>query len=382
MGKKKIIIALNSAWNLYNFRAGLIKALVKEGYEVVAVAPWDKYALLLPALGCQFKPLEMDTTGKNPAGDLRVLIDYIRLLRKERPAAFLGFTIKPNVYGSLAAGILGIPVINNIAGLGFAFTKKNWLTKVVISLYRLALRRSAMVYFQNEEDRRVFLEKGLVHQARSRRIPGSGVDVNRFMSCQPPTLGVGQTFRFLLAARLLWEKGVAEYVDAARQLQKTHPHVECCIVGFTAENHAQSVSRAQVEEWHSEGVIHYLGVTDRIEDVLEAAHCVVLPSYYREGVPRVLLEAAAAGRPIVTTDWIGCREVVSDGLNGLLCSPRDTDDLLSKMTTMLQLPAERRMEMGQRGRDKVTQEFSEEAVIKNYIDLLQQVTEPGGAPRT
>ncbi|MDI1259385.1 glycosyltransferase family 4 protein [Aquabacterium sp.] len=373
MRERKVVIALNSAWNLYNFRAGLIKALVQEGYEVVAVAPRDDYADLLSTLGCRFQAVDLDSQGTSPRKDIRLLLQYIRLLKNEKPTAFLGFTIKPNVYGSLAAKFTGIPVINNVAGLGFAFTKKNWLTSAATNLYKLALRHSAMVFFQNEQDRSMFLKLGIVKAERSCRIPGSGVDLVRFGTCNAAHPIQERPFRFLLAARLLWEKGVGEFIEAARHLRQTYPEVECCVVGFTAENHAKYVSLAQVRAWETEGVIRYLGISDRIEEELEKAHCVVLPSYYMEGVPRTLLEAAAARRPIITTDWIGCREVVTDQINGLLCRPRDAGHLVEKMTEMLRLTPERRMEMGEQGRLKVEREFSEETVIGMYTALLRHL---------
>lgn len=373
MKQKKVMIALNSAWNLYNFRAGLIKALIKKGYDVVAVAPSDEYAALLPSLGCRFVSVDMDTTGTNPFKDILLFFRYLRILLAERPNAFLGFTIKPNVYGSMAAALTGTPTINNVAGLGFTFQKNNWLTNLATFLYRVALKNATMVLFQNTEDMEVFIEKRVVSPLHSRRIPGSGVDIDRFAKCPPIEIKENRPFRFLFAARLLWDKGVAEYVEAARRIQRTHPNIEFCIVGFTIDDSRKGVSVSQLRTWEKEGAIRYLGVSDNIEEEFSSADCIVLPSYYREGVPRVLLEAAAAGRPLITTDWIGCREVVDDGDNGFLCIPRSIDSLTQSMQRMLDLSEDQLVEMGEKGRIKVAYAFSEEIIINIYSELLEDL---------
>lgn len=373
MKKKKIVIALNSAWNLYNFRAGLIKSLVTDGYDVIAVAPSDEYAALLPSLGCRFVSIDMDTTGTNPVKDILLFARYLRILLTERPNAFLGFTIKPNVYGSIAAYLTRTPTINNVAGLGYTFKNNNWLANFAIFLYRMALRNATMVLFQNTEDMDVFIRKRVVSPLRSRRIPGSGVDIARFTSCPPIKLTKERPFRFLFAARLLWDKGVAEYIEASRRLRNRHPNVEFCIAGFTINDPKKGVSISQLKTWEKEGIIRYLGVSDNIEEEFTNADCVVLPSYYREGVPRVLLEAAAARRPLITTDWIGCREVVDDGCNGFLCIPKNTDSLTQSMQKMLELSEDQLIDMGEKGRSKVTRTFGENIIIDIYKKLLDDL---------
>ncbi|NTV09208.1 MAG: glycosyltransferase family 4 protein [Zoogloea sp.] len=365
----KVVIALNTAWNLVNFRAGLIRALVRNGYEVVAVAPPDEYVPALKALGCRYLPLEMDNKGTHPGRDLMLLWRFYRLLRRERPDAYLGYTVKPNVYGSLAAHALGIPVVNNIAGLGAVFIKDSWLTRLVRGLYRLALARSARVFFQNRDDRELFIERQLVRPEVVDLLPGSGVDLMHF-SCAPLP-SKGHCFRFLLVARMLWDKGVGEYVEAARQLRKRWPHLEFCLLGFLDVKNPAAISRTQMDQWVAEGVIKYLGVSDDVRLEISSADCVVLPSFYREGVPRTLLEAAALGRPIITTDTVGCREVVEDGVNGYLCCSRDAESLAEKMERVLKLDADEIAEMGRRGREKAEREFDERIVIGKYVDVLK-----------
>ncbi len=389
----KILICLNTAWNLLNFRGGLIRALVAQGYEVVAVAPNDSYAPRLAALGCRFVPLPMDNQGTHPGRDAVLLWRFVRLLMRERPDVYLGYTVKPNVYGSLAARFLNITVVNNIAGLGAVFIKQGWLVRVVRKLYSVALARSAKVFFQNDDDRQLFIAGGLVRAEVTALLPGSGIDLARFavpdvmasearqswsaeyMDCHgasAPRNDDSTGFRFLLIARMLWDKGVGEYVEAAKLIHERWPQAECCLLGFVDAQNPTAISAAQMQAWVAQGVVKYLGVSDDVRVEIAAADCIVLPSY-REGTPRTLLEAAAMGRPIITTDAVGCREVVDDGINGLLCKVQDANDLADKMAQMLSLSQAQRTEMGLRGRAKMEAEFDEQIVIAKYLDVISEL---------
>jgi glycosyltransferase involved in cell wall biosynthesis len=367
------MIALNTAWNLLNFRSGLIRALVTNGYEVVAVAPHDDYAHQLQALSCRFVTLPMDNQGTHPGRDALLLWRFYRLLRREQPYVFLGYTVKPNVYGSLAAHILSIPVINNIAGLGTVFIREGWLSRLVRILYRAALSRSAMVFFQNEDDRKMFVSEGLVNGEVTDRLPGSGIDLQSFSPCPLPGR---PTLRFLLIARMLRDKGVLEFVEAARTLKRRGINAEFCLLGFLDAQNPTAISRDQMDEWVTDGSVRYLGVSDNVREEIALADCVVLPSY-REGTPRTLLEAAAMARPIVTTDTVGCREVVDDGSNGYLCRVKDSKDLADKIEKVCLLPPEERALMGLRGRKKVEREFDEQIVIKMYLEAISSILNAG-----
>ena len=327
----KVVIVSNSAWSIVNFRAGLIRALLDSGCEVVAVAPSDDYEPRLFDLGCRYLPLPVDSKGTHPGRDLLLLWRFWRYLRCERPDVFLGFTVKPNIYGSLAARALRIPVINTITGLGASFSKQNWLTLLVRSLYRFVLARSLMVFFQNEEDQRLFVTSDLLPAEKACRIPGSGVNIEHFKLTPLPVHD--NRFRFLLIARMLWDKGVGEFVEAARVMKGRFSNAEFSLLGFLDVQNPSAISRGQVEEWIAEGVVRYLGTSDDVRVEIARADCIVLPSYYREGIPRTLLEASAMGRPIITTDAVGCREVVDDGVNGLLCRAQDVDHLAKKNGT-------------------------------------------------
>jgi glycosyltransferase involved in cell wall biosynthesis len=368
--RPKIMISVNTAWNLINFRSGLIDELVLKGYQVVAVAPHDKYAAQLDSHACRFIPLPMDNKGTHPGRDLLLLLRFIRLMRVERPDVFLGFTVKPNIYGSLAAYVTDIPVINNVAGLGSVFTKNDWLNRVVRGLYRFALFRSNKVFFQNEDDRQLFIVGGLVDNLVTDRLPGSGVDLQKFI---PMPLPGGSRIRFLLIARMLWDKGVGEYVEAARLIKQRGLDADFCLLGFLDVQNPSAISKLKMNEWVDEGTVRYLGESDNVCEEIAQADCIVLPSYYREGTPRTLLESAAMARPIITTDSVGCRDVVDDGVNGFLCCPKDPSDLADKMARMMTMPAAERHAMGMRGREKVEREFDEKIVIKKYLSAIKAV---------
>ena len=376
VGKPRVLIALNTAWNLFNFRAGLIRALVAAGYEVVAVAPYDDYAPRLEALGCRFVALPMDNHGTHPGRDLLLGWRFWQLFRRERPDVYLGYTAKPNIYGAVAAHLLGIKVINNIAGLGSVFIEGGVLARFLRFMYRVALKRSHRVFFQNHEDLQQFVAAKIVRSDQAGLIPGSGVDLDYFSSgavSNPRASKAG--FRFLLVARMLKDKGVVEFAEAAIQLRKNYPAAEFCLLGFLDAQNPTALTRGQVQAWVDEGHIHYLGASDDVRSHLAAADCIVLPSY-REGLPRTLLEAAAMGKPVVATDVPGCRSVVVNGENGFLCRPKDAQDLAANMAKMMALPDAVRDQMGQAGRLKMEREFGEQVVIRHYLSAITTATRP------
>lgn len=368
MPAKKIIMSINASWNIVNFRASLIRALQESGIDVVAVAPEDQWSAALAPLGVSYAPIAMDKSGASPTRDLQLLRDYGRILREVRPDAFLGFTAKPNIYGSLAAHRLSIPVLNNISGLGTAFIKQSWLTPVVSNLYRFALRKSHTIFFQNPDDRDLFVGKKLVPGQRTRLLPGSGIDLEAYRP--DPLSGAPTTTTFLLVARMLWDKGVGEFVEAARLVKREHPTARFQLLGFADADNRTAVSRDQLDAWVAEGLVEYLGATDDVRPFLRAADCVVLPSY-REGLPRSLLEAAAMGKPLIATDVPGCREIVSDGNNGFLCAARDPSSLATAIRKLLTLPTDARAEMGKKSREMVENRYDEKIVHRIYLDALQ-----------
>jgi glycosyltransferase involved in cell wall biosynthesis len=363
-----VVIAANSAWNILNFRGALIAGLKAARWRVIALAPDDGHAAALAALGVELVPIGIDSSGTSIVRDGRLLLEYLRALRRLRPEAFLGFTVKPNIYGSLAARVLDIRTINNISGLGTAFLKPGPLNWLVSRLYRLALAKSARVFFQNPHDRDLFVGKGLVRRDQAGLIPGSGIDLEWFKPSRRRR-SAKRPFRFLFVGRLLRDKGLLEYAEAARLLRARWPDVEFAILGFAGSDNRSAVPIAEVERWHQDGVVRYLGEAADVRPFLEESDCIVLPSY-REGLPRSLLEASAMTLPMVATDVPGCRDLVTEGDNGLLCQPRSAVSLADALDRMLRLSTAERSAMGRRARERVERDFDQALVVDAYLEAL------------
>lgn len=361
-------IVANTTWYVFNFRSRLIQELAKAGYAVTVLSPADEYVDRVRALGVRHFHLEMDNAGTNPIRDAALLVRLIVLFRRERPGVLLTYTPKVNIFSSIAATWTNVPVIANISGLGTGFIRGGWLTALVKLLYRVALRYPRRVFFQNEEDRSQFVREGLVAQDKTERLPGSGVDVQRFTSVAKVD---GEKFVFLFIGRLLSDKGIREYVEAARAVRSGARDVECRVLGFIDNGNPTAVSTDEVRAWEAEGAIRYLGSVDDVIPHLAKANCVVLPSY-REGCPRSLLEAASMSIPLIATDVPGCRQVVEDGVNGFLCRPYDPVDLAEKMKRMFCLSVFERSQMGAAGHIKMLNEFDEKIVLDQYMKAVRE----------
>ncbi|MFL6721475.1 MAG: glycosyltransferase family 4 protein [Sphingomonas sp.] len=367
--RRTVVLSANSDWNIANFRPGLIRALAQAGYEPVVIAPQDPAAdARMRALGVERIAVRIERSGLNPWADSRLLRDYRRHLKRLRPAAYLGYTIKPNIYGSFAAGSLGIPALPNVSGLGTAFIRRGPLQRLVTALYRIGFRRAPVVFFQNHEDRQLFVERRIVRPDQARVLPGSGVDLERFAPAPPPE---GPPV-FLFIGRLLRDKGVVEYVEAARALRKDLPGARFQLLGGLDEGNRSAVRQSELDAWINKGAVEHLGTTDDVRPFIAASTAVVLPSY-REGLPRSLLEAAAMTRPLIAADVPGCRDVVEDGVNGYLCAVRDPTSLAEAMRRLAQLPRAERLAMGDAARCKVQERFSEALVVRAYLDVLAEL---------
>ncbi|GEO02579.1 glycosyl transferase [Adhaeribacter aerolatus] len=367
----RIAIVINKSWNIYNFRMGLVKAFLKLGHEVVAIAPEDEYSQKLVLAGCRYFPIEMESKGTNPLEDLLLTKRFYDCYRQVKPDVILQYTIKPNIYGSVAARLAGIPTINNVSGLGTVFIVRNFVSKVALKLYKFAFRFPSKVFFQNKEDRQLFLDHRLIKEQITDVLPGSGIDTERFKPA--PVFTRNQRFTFLMVARVLYEKGVVEYVEAARLIKAKYPEVRCQLLGAIDESGNIGIKKSVFQAWVEEGAIEYLGTSGTVEAHLAKADCVVLPSY-REGTPKTLLEAAAMGKPIVTTNVPGCRETVIEGRNGFLCEVRNSQDLADKMMRMYQLPAAELEQMGKASRQLAEEKFDEKYVIDKYVTAIQSIT--------
>jgi glycosyltransferase involved in cell wall biosynthesis len=328
---------------------------------VVCLSPPDDYSdKLVRELGCEWRPLAMNNQGSNPFSEAGLVYRFWRHYRRIRPVAALHFTIKNNVYGTWAAAALNIPAINNVSGLGTAFIRKGLVSSVVRLLYRTSQPLAYRVFCQNEEDRAQLVESGLVPTGRLELLPGSGVDLTRFS----PGLkrAHGGPMRFLYAGRMLYDKGLRELVTATRAINRNGIRCHVWLCGFAGVDNVSAIPQDQLDRWGEEPGASWLGPSDTMEKLYAQVDCVVLPSY-REGMPRSLLEAGAMGLPVIASDVPGCRNIVRDGDNGLLCAARDSRSLRAAMERMLAMTDRERADMGARGRALVCEKFDEALVI-------------------
>lgn len=377
----KLLLFANTAWYLYNFRLPLARAARARGADVVFVSPPGAYGKELEAAGFRWIPVPMSRRGSNPLRELNAVLGLVRLYRGERPDLVHHFTLKSIVFGGVAAKLTGVSGrVSAVTGMGFVYGSDALLARVLRPFIRLLLRMGmsgagSRVIVQNPDDARAIVDGNLADASRVRLIKGSGVDTSRFRPAGTESVADGAPVRFLFAARLLYDKGIADFVEAGRILRCAGLPVQLVVAGEPDAGNPASVSEGELAAWRSEGIVEFLGHVRDLDQVMARMTAVVLPSRYREGVPRSLIEAAAAGLPIVTTDTPGCREIVEHGSNGLLVPPRDVQALAGAMRML----AENRAlasEMGARGRAKVLAEFDERSVIERtlcvYGELLPE----------
>lgn len=366
---KTIAVGCNTCHYVW-LRKHIFQAFIQEGYDLVIMAPKDAYTEHLVAMGAAHFDVPM-RMNKNPVSDYLLYRRFLAAFRAVQPDIYLGYTIKPNVYGSMAAHKSGVPVINNIAGLGTLFVSRNFVAWIAKALYRIALRQSARVFFQNPDDRDLFTTNSIVGHERHDLLPGSGVNLSTFAFDPLPVPPVRDTLRFLLIGRMLWDKGVGEFVEAARRIRETRPDAEFYLLGGMDNDNPTAIPPAQIDAWAAEGHVTYLGYSDDVPAEIHKVDCIVLPSAYPEGTPRMLLEGAATGRPIITTDAPGCRNTVDDGVSGYLCALRDARDLQDKTEKIIAMSPQERSDMGRAGRAKMEREFDEGIVIEKYLELIR-----------
>lgn len=364
MNALRILLIANSAWYLRNFRTTLVECLEAHGFTVILASPPDAKTGTDFYTRRHFEPLRLSRKGLNPLIELLAIVQIICLLRRVRPDIVLAWTPKANIYAAIAGWLLAIPVIPNVSGLGAVFTRGGALPRLVGVIYRLAFARVKMAFFQNEEDRAAFINAGWVAAGKAQRLPGSGVDLARFKLLPLPP---AEPFVFLFIGRLLADKGLRELVEATRCLHRDGYRCKLQLAGFLDPGNPSGIPKQELDGWMQMHDVEYLGEFEDVRQVLAAAHCVVLPSYYREGVPRSLLEAAAVGRPIITTDAPGCRDALVPEKTGFLCKVRDSDSLTDCMLRMLRCSADDLADMGRAGRAHVEQSFSEELVLNAYL---------------
>ena len=370
----KVLLFANTDWYLYNFRLALAKAIRNTGHEVVCVSPPGNYGKHLESEGFRWINLRMNRRSLNPWSELQVLMALTSLYRHESPDIVHHFTIKCVIYGSIAARMTGVRArVNAVAGLGYVFANNGLYARMLRPPVRAILRlavcgKRAKLILQNPDDVKEFLDYGLITTEQVRLIRSSGVNTKRF---RPVDQQKSDGIRVLLATRLLWDKGIREYVEAARILKRKGKSIDFLLAGAPDSGNPASVSENDVLKWREEGAVTPLGHVENMEHLLSMVDLVALPTY-REGTPRILLEAAAMGLPIVATDVPGCREIVSHGENGLLVPPKDSV-ALAKAIKLLADDPDKRHQMGKAGREKVLAEFDESIVIEKTLGVYREL---------
>lgn len=369
---KLIAFVSNSAWSVYNFRLDVIRYLMDHGFHILVMAPDDEYSTYLQQSGCRFIPIHFNNKTENPFQDLVFYKQLKALYQQHRPDFVFHYVAKPNIYGSLAAASVGIPSVAVITGLGYPFAKKNWLYHIVKTLYKKALRKTKEVWFLNNEDAKVFISEKIVNIEKVKVLPGEGVDTDYFSVHHISRKKESAPFTFLMSTRLLKSKGISLYADAARILKKKNYDVRFELIGFFEQHHPDSISKEELDRWQKEGLIQYGGFAKDVRPFLQNADCFVFPSFYNEGVPRCLMEAASMELPVITSNNRGCKEVVLNNSTGYLCHLQDPFDLADKMEKVINLPPEERQRMGRNGRALVMRKFNIKKVIEEYVDTLNR----------
>jgi len=364
-----IVISSNTCWSIYNFRLELIRELKKRGYKIIIIAPYDEYCKKLDK-EVECYNIFMNNKGTNPCEDMKTFFEYCKLYKKIKPQIVIHYTIKPNIYGNLAAKLLNIKIISNITGLGTVFIKESFHTKVAKLLYKSSLCCADKVFFQNVDDFEFFIKNRLIDKKRGNVLFGRGIDIEKFKPINVDKKD--NIFRFLLIARIIWDKGIKEYVEAAKIIKEKYKNVEFLLLGPTNIKNPTAISIDVIKDWEKEGLVKYLGTTDDVREKIAKVDCVVLPSY-REGISNVLLESAAMAKPLIATNVPGCKEVVDNGVNGFLCKVKDINDLANKMEKMLNLKEEERNKMGLKGREKVIRDFNSKTIIDRHIKIIENL---------
>lgn len=361
---KKVLILCNSCIGLYKFRKELLERLLEEKVEIYISTPFDNLEIIqeLKKMDCQISEINIDRRGMNPIKDLKLLFNYFELMRKIKPNVVLTYTIKPNLYGGIVSRLVKIPYIVNITGLGTALEKDGNLQKILLFFYKIAIKNAQIVFFQNLENKE-FMLKNRIIQGRYDILPGSGVNLNQYQALEYPKT---KTIDFIFVARIMKEKGIEQYLDAAKIIRKKYPKTRFHICGFCEDNYKDIL-----EELSEQKIIIYHGLVNNMIDIYKISSCTIHPTYYPEGLSNVLLESAASGRPIITTNRAGCREVIEDGKNGFLIKQQDTIDLIQKIEKFLNLNWQEQKEMGLKGRKKVEKEFNRNIVVEKYMKELE-----------
>lgn len=366
MSEKTILVLVNKQTTVINFRLEVVAALVQAGYTVYVSVPDGDRLGEIEAVGAKIIKTDVARHGTNPLQDFALMLKYVKLIRKIKPQLVLTYTIKPNIYGGMASTLCRVPYIANITGLGTAVESGGMMQKLTLFLYKLGLRKASKVFFQNAENRR-FFETHKIALGQHDSLPGSGVNLEKFKLLDYPADGI---VNFAFISRIMREKGIEEYLETAKYITEKYPNTRFHVVGFGEPEYEE-----RMQQLDREGLIVFHGLSKDVREKIKDMHCIIHPTFYPEGMSNVLLESAACGRPIISTDRFGCREAIDDGVNGYIVKERDSADLIEKTETFLSLTYEQRRNMGLCGREKVSREFDRNIVVKKYLDAAAQYAE-------
>lgn len=361
---KKIMIVCNYLVGLMSFRKELLEKLLEKEYEIIVLAPNDDLSKKIIEMGCTFIPIEMESRGTNPIKDLKLINNYKKIIKSQKPDIVLTYTIKPNVYAGYVCGKLKVPYIANVTGLGTSVEQPGLLQKITLFLYKIGLKKAKCVFFQNKENLDFMLEHNIVSN-NYKLIPGSGVNLKYHSILNYPK---NSTIKFLFISRILYEKGIEEYLEAAKYIKKNYPNTEFHILGKCDDEKYEKI----LKKLENEKIIIYHGQVDDVRKYHKISNCTIHPSFYPEGMSNVLLESCAAARPIITTNRPGCKEIVEDGVNGYMIECKDTAGLIKKIEKFISLSYDEMKNMGLNGRKKVEREFDRKIVIESYLKEIEE----------
>lgn len=363
MQKKTVLFLVNHDVVIYNFRLELVERLIADGHEVHISSPYGERIDDLVKLGAIYHEIKIARHGTNPITDGALIWNYIKLLNLVKPNIVFSYTIKPNIYGGIACRLMNVPQVANVTGLGIAVENPGFTQKITLALYRFAFKKIQRIFFQNTENHQFFIDHNLFTDKHG-LLPGSGVNLERFAPLPYPDETDGIHFVFI--SRIMREKGIEQYLDAAAHFKGSHLHFHIC--GF-----CESEYQGKLEEFAKNGTVIYHGMVRDVREILKNVHCSIHPSFYPEGISNVLLESCACARPIITTDRSGCREVVDDCVNGFVVKQRDSEDLIQKIEKFIALTHEQKMQMGLAGRAKVEREFDRQVVVDAYLKEMENI---------
>ncbi|MGL5123811.1 MAG: glycosyltransferase family 4 protein [Fusobacteriaceae bacterium] len=366
----KIVFVANKLWDIYIFRGRIIKKLVEDGHEIIIIAPDDKRINIEKELGVKVIDIEVDKRGINPIKDLKLMINLLKIYKKEKPDLIFHYTIKLNIYGTMSARILRKKNIAIITGLGYSFVNKGALSKLVKILYKLSLRFASEVWVLNSDDKILLLEKKIVKEDKIFILPSEGVDVEKYK----PIISKRKDNKiiFLMIARAFYDKGFGEYTEVAKILKgKYGLNIEFQFLGALGESQRSGIGKLEMEKIQREGTLTYLGITNDVPSIVKDCDCIILPSY-REGMSMVLLEGAAMEKPLIATDVTGCKEIIEDGKTGFLVKAKSPSSLLEGIEKFIKLSNKDRVLLGVRGREKIMKQYQDKIVIKIYRDKVKK----------